>query len=155
MPSDDRSPHVAPDASPVRDERRRKALAKLGLAAGAAYFAPTILHLERASALTCSPHSHLVPGNPPHCSPGPSDARLKRDIEPVGRLASGIGLYRFRYVWSDELYVGVIAQEVEGVMPEAVLRGPGGFLRVDYARLGVPFMTWAEWQARNETRSAA
>ncbi|HUC61167.1 MAG TPA: tail fiber domain-containing protein [Alphaproteobacteria bacterium] len=140
----------------MRDERRRKALAKLGLAAGAAYFAPTILHLERASALTCSPHSHVVNNPPPpHCSPGPSDVRLKRDIEPVGRLASGIGLYRFRYVWSDELYVGVIAQEVEGVMPEAVLRGRDGFLRVDYARLGVPLMTWAEWQARNETRSAA
>ncbi len=34
-----------------------------------------------------------------------SDIRVKRDILPVGRLDNGIGLYRFRYISSDEVYV--------------------------------------------------
>lgn len=32
-----------------------------------------------------------------------------------------------------------MAQEALRVMPEAVLRGPDRFLRVDYRRLGAPF----------------
>src|SRR5579864_211256 len=40
-----------------------------------------------------------------------SDARLKRDITLVGRRDDGLGLYRYRYLWSDTVYVGVMAQE--------------------------------------------
>jgi Chaperone of endosialidase len=76
-----------------------------------------------------------------------SDARSKRDIAPVGGLAGGIGLYRYRYLWSDVIYVGVIAQEVAAVMPEAVRRGADGYLHVDYARLGLRMQTWDEWVA--------
>jgi hypothetical protein len=76
-----------------------------------------------------------------------SDARLKRDIAVVGRLDNGIGLYRFRYLWSDAEYVGVLAQEVAKVRPDALLRGTDGYLRVDYARLGTRMMTWREWTA--------
>jgi hypothetical protein len=155
MQSDPSTNAVAPDASPARDQARRKALAKLGLAVGAAYFAPTILHLERANAITCSPNSHSVSSPPPpHCVKN-SDSRLKRDIEAVGQLANGIGLYRFRYHWSDELYVGVIAQEVASIVPDAVVRGPDGFLRVDYGHLGIALLTWDEWQTQAKTRAAA
>ena len=52
-----------------------------------------------------------------------SDIRLKHDIVKLGALGNGIGLYRFRYTWSDQAYVGVMAQEVQAVMPEAVGRG--------------------------------
>jgi hypothetical protein len=38
-----------------------------------------------------------------------SDERLKRDIEPVGS-AQGLTLYKFRYLWDDTVYVGVMAQ---------------------------------------------
>ena len=38
---------------------------------------------------------------------GPSDIRLKRDIVEIARLDNGIGIYRYRYVWSDQVYVGV------------------------------------------------
>src|SRR5688572_19004032 len=31
-----------------------------------------------------------------------SDARLKRDIERLGEVEPGIGLYRFRYLWSED-----------------------------------------------------
>jgi hypothetical protein len=79
------------------------------------------------------------------CLPS-SDVRLKRDITQVG-VASGLGLYRYRYLWSDTAYVGVMAQEVAAVMPEAVQRGADGYLRVDYSRLGLRLQTWDEWVA--------
>ncbi len=50
----------------------------------------------------------------------PSDARLKRDIVLVGRLDDGLGLYRYRYLWSDTVYVGVMAQEVALLHPESL-----------------------------------
>jgi hypothetical protein len=74
-----------------------------------------------------------------------SDVRLKRDIVPLARLDNGIRLYQYRYLWSDELYVGVMAQEVREIVPQAVMRGTDGYLRVDYARLGLRLMTFAEW----------
>jgi hypothetical protein len=83
-----------------------------------------------------------------------SDIRLKEDIVPLGRLDNGIGLYRFRYRGDDHTaYVGVMAQEVQALVPEAVSRGRDGYLRVDYDRLGLEFLTWDEWLARGGTRS--
>ena len=79
------------------------------------------------------------------CGQGVSDIRLKRDITQVGELDSGINLYRYRYLWSDTIYVGVMAQEVAAVKPEAVLRGADGYLRVNYARLGLRLQTWDQW----------
>ena len=76
-----------------------------------------------------------------------SDIRLKRDIVLVGRLDDGLGLYRYRYRWS-EIYVGVMAQEVALIRPDAIVRGPmDDYLRVDYGRLGLKLMTMPEWQA--------
>jgi Chaperone of endosialidase len=79
-----------------------------------------------------------------------SDIRLKRDLVALGRLDNGLALYRFRYLWSDQVYVGVMAQDVQSMMPEAVVRGRDGYLRVNYDRLGAPFMTWDQWQALNQ-----
>jgi hypothetical protein len=76
-----------------------------------------------------------------------SDVRLKRDIVLLTHLDNGLGLYRYRYLWSDQHYVGVMAQEVAEVVPDAVLRGDDGYLRVDYRRLGLRLMTWEEWAA--------
>lgn len=82
----------------------------------------------------------------------PSDVRLKCDIELVGRLDNGLGLYRFRYLWSDTIYVGVMAQEVALIRPDAVVRdGLDDYLRVDYGRLGLKFMTLPEWEARGKS----
>jgi opacity protein-like surface antigen len=75
-----------------------------------------------------------------------SDRRLKRDISLLARLDNGLGLYRYRYVWSDEVYVGVMAQEVARIVPDAVACGPDGYLRVNYRRLGLRLMKWDEWQ---------
>jgi len=146
----------APAASAARAKDRRAALARLGLAVGAAYMAPVVVHLDRASeaiaASKCPPGYTKEPNG--SCKKN-SDARLKRDLVPVAHLASGIALYRFKYHWSDRLYVGVIAQEVAAIVPDAVTRGAGGFLEVDYGRLGLELLTWDEWRATRETRSAA
>jgi hypothetical protein len=83
-----------------------------------------------------------------------SDIRLKRDIVLVDRLDNGLGLYRYRYLWSDTAYVGVMAQEVALVRSDAVLRGSDGYLRVDYAALGLPFQTYDEWTAASKTNES-
>ena len=84
-----------------------------------------------------------------------SDVRLKRDIELVDHLANGLGLYRYRYLWSDTVYVGVMAQEVLKVVPEAVILGSDGYYRVNYALLGTSLMTWDEWLLGQTFRFAA
>src|SRR5262249_18617334 len=66
-----------------------------------------------------------------------SDRRLKTDIVEVARLDNGLGLYRYRYKGGKQLYVGVMAQEVAKVRPDAVAVGPDGYMRVNYARLGM------------------
>jgi hypothetical protein len=74
----------------------------------------------------------------------------------VARLDNGLALYRYRYKWSDQVYVGVMAQEVLLVRPDAVVRGADGYLRVDYSRLGLHLMTGEEWVAsRFETAQNA
>jgi hypothetical protein len=40
-----------------------------------------------------------------------------------------------------------MAQEVAAVKPDAVLRGADGYLRVDYARLGLRLQTLDQWAA--------
>jgi hypothetical protein len=76
-----------------------------------------------------------------------SDMMLKHDISLLGRLDNGLGFYRFSYNGSDKAYVGVMAQEVQTVMPTAVLRGTDGYLRVVYDKLGLKFQTYDQWAA--------
>ena len=76
-----------------------------------------------------------------------SDIALKHDVVLLGHLANGLGYFRFSYLGSHKVYVGVIAQEVEGVMPEAVTRGSDGYLRVYYEKLGLKFRSYRDWLA--------
>jgi hypothetical protein len=76
-----------------------------------------------------------------------SDVRLKHDIALLGRLDSGLGFYRFSYNGSHKAYVGVLAQEVQTVMPEAVVCGRDGYLSVYYDKLGVRFERYDRWVA--------
>lgn len=76
-----------------------------------------------------------------------SDMVLKHDIALLGHLQNGLGFYRFSYNGSDKAFVGVIAQEVQNVMPVAVVRGGDGYLQVDYDRLGLTFQTYNQWIA--------
>ena len=76
-----------------------------------------------------------------------SDATLKHDITLLGRLNNGLGFYRFSYNGSNQAYVGVMAQEAQTIMPEAVVRGRDGYLEVFYDKLGLKFQTYEQWIA--------
>jgi hypothetical protein len=66
----------------------------------------------------------------------PSDIRLKEDIRLVGRTFDGLNVYVFRYKTGAIFHMGVLAQEVLAVRPQAV-REIGGYLAVDYSQIGV------------------
>ena len=62
-----------------------------------------------------------------------SDVRLKKNIKQIGNY-KGLGVYSFEYLWNDEPQVGVMAQEVERVNPDAVIE-VGGYKMVNYGAL--------------------
>jgi len=70
-------------------------------------------------------------------STGISDLRLKRDIVRIGTHSSGCGIYRVKYLWSDVVYVGMLAQDVLEHAPDAVVARPGGYLAVNCGALGM------------------
>jgi hypothetical protein len=76
-----------------------------------------------------------------------SDFRLKHDIVLLGYLNNGLGFYRYAYNGGGKAYVGVIAQEVRAVMPDAVSVGRDGYLRVSYGKLGLKFQAYDQWIA--------
>ena len=76
-----------------------------------------------------------------------SDIALKHDVRLLGYMDNGIGFYQFRYIGSEQAYVGVMAQEVQPIMPAAVTRGQDGYLRVFYDKLGLKFQTYDRWLA--------
>lgn len=64
-----------------------------------------------------------------------SDRRLKRDIEKIGALNSGLNLYKYKYIWDDIPQIGVMADEVRQVSPKAVSVASNGYDMVDYSKL--------------------
>jgi Chaperone of endosialidase len=64
-----------------------------------------------------------------------SDYRAKDDIAPVGELADGQTVYRYRYKGDPRFEIGLLAQDVEQVEPGAVVDDFVGDLKgVDYGR---------------------
>ena len=72
---------------------------------------------------------------------GFSDVRLKSKITFIGKLENGIKIYKWKWnekgkeLAGDQVEFGVIAQEVQKIVPEAVKRGPDGYLMVNYGAL--------------------
>lgn len=70
-----------------------------------------------------------------------SDRRLKKDIQPMPEKYDWPLFYKwysYHYVWEDEsdpYHIGVMADEVEEINPEAVYTRPDGYKMVDYGRL--------------------
>lgn len=67
-----------------------------------------------------------------------SDERLKDDVEQVGELPSGEGVYDYHYKWEDDdapKHTGVMAQEIEDNYPDAVIDTNTGYKKVNYSRL--------------------
>ncbi len=61
-----------------------------------------------------------------------SDRRLKTDIKRVGALDNGLPVYSFRYHGMPQVHIGLMAQDVERVDPDAVSLHESGFKMVDY-----------------------
>lgn len=72
-----------------------------------------------------------------------SERRVKENIVQIGDHPFGCGLYLFDYrpehraQWGHGRQFGVMIDEVEIVMPEAVSMDPDGYKRVDYGMLGI------------------
>lgn len=62
-----------------------------------------------------------------------SDRRLKENIKPVGVLSNGLQLYAYNYIGASTTHIGVMADEVEQVIPEAVTVDSDGYKMVDYS----------------------
>lgn len=68
---------------------------------------------------------------------GLSDRRAKEDIRRVGQTDDGLPIYVYRYKGGDQFMMGVMADEVEAVQPEAVMTRPDGLKAVHYERIGL------------------
>ena len=72
-----------------------------------------------------------------------SDIRMKENIEKVGKMANGLNVYTYEYkpeFRNDPFaghgkHIGVMAQEVEEIMPEAVITRLDGYKMVNYGAL--------------------
>ena len=63
-----------------------------------------------------------------------SDIRLKKNIKKIGHRSDGLGIYSYEYIWGGGQQIGVMAQEVINVYPEAI-SSVGGFFVVDYSKI--------------------
>jgi len=64
---------------------------------------------------------------------GLSDRRLKTNIKRIGTHKLGVGIYEYDIMGKHD--VGVMAQEVINVLPEAIHIHSSGYMMVDYGRL--------------------
>jgi hypothetical protein len=72
-----------------------------------------------------------------------SDIRTKENIVAIGTLPNGLPFYQFEYkpefkdhaLAGHGTHTGVMAQEVQAFMPEAVITLENGYLAVDYGKL--------------------
>jgi hypothetical protein len=122
--------HVPPeDPTPLTDEDRR---AFLRQASRYAITAPATALLLQAASKPARAGAYTQTTTTTGF-PHPSDRRLKTDIVREGTLPNGIPLYSFRYTWDRQRFVGVMADEVEAVMPGAVSTHRTGYKMVNYA----------------------
>jgi hypothetical protein len=84
--------------------------------------------------------------------PAPSDKRLKTDIVHLATLPDGLQLYSFKYLWSNETYVGVMAQDLllSPDYSDKVILMPGDYYAVNYDALGLKMITLDEWRQSRE-----
>ncbi|BCH17774.1 tail fiber domain-containing protein [Mesorhizobium sp. L-2-11] len=108
----------------------------------APYSTPTLQIYGSVSAITRGGSGSGLDGGPAGMSMV-SDPRAKENVVRIGTHSLGIGLYLFDYKpeyreqWGLGRQFGVMADEVETVMPEAVSVHPDGYKRVDYGMLRI------------------
>ena len=108
------------------------------------YKAPTLQRFGTLSRLTQGSTGPTGDGGgTKKAQPPPSDRRLKRNVVRLGTLPMGIGLYLFDYnealTKPAELgrQLGVMADEVVQVIPEAISVSLDGYKHVDYSLLEI------------------
>lgn len=96
-----------------------------------------------------TPSPSPAPTPSPSPAPTPSDIRLKQNIAHLATLANGIRIHRFRYLWDDTVYVGVLAQELLATAEfrHAVVDSGNGYYAVDYGAIGLRMATFEEWMS--------
>jgi hypothetical protein len=68
---------------------------------------------------------------------------MKENIKSVGALPNGLNIYEFDYkpefkdIAGHGKHIGVMAQEVEKVIPYAVIQADNGYKMVNYSMLGI------------------
>lgn len=72
-----------------------------------------------------------------------SDPSAKENIKKMGEK-NGFNIYRFNYKGDDRLFEGVMADEVDEVMPEAVAIFDG-YMAVNYPMIGIEFKEVKTW----------
>tara|TARA_R110002096_G_scaffold349781_1_gene542825 strand:- start:1773 stop:2447 length:675 start_codon:yes stop_codon:yes gene_type:complete len=66
-----------------------------------------------------------------------SDVRLKEKIEKTGISPSGIPIYEFNYIGSNNRYSGAMAQDLLEINPNAVMMDTSGYYKVNYNNIDV------------------
>ena len=66
-----------------------------------------------------------------------SDRRLKENIVWHSITSSGLNMYEFSYLGNSTRWIGVMADEVQEIRPDAVQTLAQGYMGVDYAKLGL------------------
>ena len=64
-----------------------------------------------------------------------SDRRFKRNIEHIATRLDGLKVYLFEYIFSPVKHVGLMAQEVRELYPDAVVERDDGVLLVNYGKV--------------------
>jgi hypothetical protein len=107
-----------------------------------AYRRPVLVRFGEVRSLTQSGSTGPNEGSGQFPSMVMSDRRLKHNVVRVGDHPLGIGLYLFDFkpefrTGCEGRQFGVMVDEVEAVMPQAVSVGANGYKVVDYAMLGI------------------
>jgi hypothetical protein len=63
-----------------------------------------------------------------------SDQRLKKNVARLGTRSDGLGVYEFEYIWGGGRQIGLMAQEVAILYPDAIGES-GGYMTVDYGKV--------------------
>ena len=115
------------------------------------YFAPRLIAYGHVQDLTQSGsgNPNESQAQPTGCKPdalakpcNPSDIRLKDVLFATGKHICGVQTYLFSYKsehasrCGEGAFVGVMAQDLLSVRPDAVVLSDDGFYAVDYALLG-------------------
>lgn len=125
------------------DGQGESGLIKADLGQRRPYQAPTLVLYGSVRELTRSGNGTGGDGGTEAGMIMPSDPALKENTRQIGTHPAGFGLFLFDYrsefrdAFGHGRQFGVMADEVERIVPAAVSVGPDGYRRVDYAAIGV------------------